>query len=305
MRIGRDSPTTVLPAATPRREPHRLWAAFADAAALILVIDLLLQAIPGHGSIGPIFFHLPGWVPLGRFWPGLLGLAVLLRFGPLVRVAIAVAMWNAIVYLSLLRAGALAGWALPFSYLLALALVPALFVRRRAPLAAIPAALLVLALAHIQTFGHTDYRRPADAIVVFGARAHRDGTPSQALYDRTMTGIALYHEGWAGTLICSGGLNEPDVMRRLALERGVPPGAVVLDPRGVNTAATLRFCRRRGGRFLAVSHSFHNARIKMLAERFGARCYTVPAREPVPLTWEPYFVARECAALAAYYFAVH
>jgi uncharacterized SAM-binding protein YcdF (DUF218 family) len=298
-------PAAVPPLAPPApAEPGRLWVALADAVGLILVLDLALQLVPGHGSIGGIFFYLPPWVPVRRLWPGLFGVGIVLRSAVLIRLAVVVAMWNAVSYVSLLAGGQVRGWALPFSYVLALALTPALFVRRRAPVAALPAALLVLALAHILTFGHTDYRRQADAIVVFGARAYRDGTPSQALYDRTVTGIDLYHAGYAGTLVFSGGLSEPDVMRRLAVERGVPPSAIVLDRRGVNTAATLRFVRRRPGRYLAVSHSFHTARIKMLAERFGIRCYTVPAREPQRLTREPYYVARECAALAAYYFTI-
>jgi len=286
----------------PSPEPHAIWAALADAAAVVLLLDAALGLLrPGHGSIAFVFFHLPRWLPLREAVPAVFALGLLLRVRPVIGAAIAVAGWNAVTYLALRAGGVVVGWAVPFSYLLAMALVPALFVRRRAPAWAVVPAMGALVLGHVLTFGHTNYRRPADAIVVFGARAYADGTPSQALRDRMATGVRLYRQGYADTLILSGGLSEPDVMRRLALDRGVPDSAIVLDCGGVNTAATLDFLRRRGGRYLAVSHSFHSARIKMRAERLGVELVTVPAHEPVPLTGEPYYVARECAAIAAYY----
>jgi len=182
----------------------------------------------------------------------------------------------------------------------------------------VAAAVGALVLMHVLTFGHCDYRRHADAIVVFGARAYIDGKPSQAIYDRTMTGVRLYQQGYAPMLIFSGGGLEPGVMKSIAVGSGVPESAIVLDDTGLNTEATLRFVRggswrqtpagRSGpgktGRILAVSHSFHNARIKMLAERFGMDLVTVPCHEPIPLTGEKFYIARECAAITAYYFTV-
>jgi len=90
---------------------------------------------------------------------------------------------------------------------------------------------------------------------------------------------------------------------------GVPASAIVEDELGVSTEASISSLealaeRHRIGRVLAVSHYFHLARIKMLAERRGLRCFTVPADEgPYPLLGTPYYVLREAAALA-FYFAV-
>ena len=288
----------------------RARAALADAVAWILLLDAALSLLPGHGSIAFIFFDVPAWLPAARLIPPALAVGILLRFRPAVIAAVAIAASNAATYLALRSAGMVSGWGLSLSLVLALGMVPAMFIRRRAPLLAVAGAMGLLVLTHVLTFGHCDYRRRADAIIVFGARAYADGTPSQALYDRTITGIRLYQQGYAPKLIFSGGGAEPAVMRRLALERGVPEAAIVLDQNGVNTAATLRFVRARaasaqgGGRILAVSHSFHNARIKMLAQRFGLDLVTVPCHEPQPLTREPYYVARECAAIAAYYLTV-
>src|SRR6185503_7842801 len=92
--------------------------------------------------------------------------------------------------------------------------------------------------------GKTEYRRHADAIIVFGARAYADGRPSDALADRVRTACQLYHEGWAKKLILSGGpgdgaIHETESMRRLAIQLGIPADAVLLDPQGLNTRATL------------------------------------------------------------------
>lgn len=317
-------------------EPSALWAAGADAIAVILLLDAFIRLLPGRSSLAFVFFHVPAWLPLAPTVPAAIAAGVLLRVRPVVKGAIVLAFCNALAYLALLRTGRLTGSPLPFSYVVALALVPALFVRRRAPLAGVAVAAAGLLLAHVLTFGATDYRRPADAIVVFGAKAQPDGAPSQVLLDRTMTAVALWRAGYAPRLIFSGGHNEPDVMARLAREGGVPASAIVLDRGGLNTAATMGFLCRwhghparvsqgrpgpgqpgesgapRGGtsdgrpassvpRFLAVSNDFHSARIRLLAERLGLDCRTVPAHEPVGLTWRPYFIARECAALPVYY----
>jgi len=60
--------------------------------------------------------------------------------------------------------------------------------------------------------------------------------------------------------------------------------------------------RLRGAkRVLAVSHAYHLPRVKMAYRRAGWDVYTVPAEESRPLTQTPYLVAREVAAVWAYY----
>jgi uncharacterized SAM-binding protein YcdF (DUF218 family) len=176
--------------------------------------------------------------------------------------------------------------------------------------------LILFPLAQMFCFGKTDYRRHADAIVVFGALTYKDGTPSQALADRVNTAITLYKEGRAPVLIFSGGpgagaVSEPEAMRTLALSQGVPAAAIVLDEGGVHTDATVHdtaalFADRGYRHVLAVSHFYHLPRIKMCYQRELARAgqvdvVTVPARESRPLVSMPRFVAREVVALWAYY----
>jgi uncharacterized SAM-binding protein YcdF (DUF218 family) len=158
----------------------------------------------------------------------------------------------------------------------------------------------LLLLLHLFSFGATDYGRPAGAIVVFGARAYADGSPSQALADRMRHGVNLYHQRIAPTLILSGAPDEVPTMKRLALRWRVPEEAIVCDPDGVNSYATLANLKVRN--VVAVSHYYHLARIKLTARRMGIACVTSPCPMAQRLSKEPYFIARECAAFVSYYF---
>jgi vancomycin permeability regulator SanA len=167
------------------------------------------------------------------------------------------------------------------------------------------AASILFPIAQTVFFGVTDYRRPADVIVVFGARAYADGTLSSSLADRVNTGVELYRAGLAPRIVFSGGpgdgaIHETEAMRRAAMERGVPASAIALDPHGVNTEATVRNTARRGERILAVSHFYHLPRIKMTYQRYGVDAWTVPARASA-VTPVAYNVARESVAFWAYY----
>jgi vancomycin permeability regulator SanA len=168
--------------------------------------------------------------------------------------------------------------------------------------------ILALPLVQIIWFGNTDYRRPADAIVVFGARAYADGRPSDALADRVRTGCQLYAAGYAPRLILSGGpgdgaVHEVEAMRRMALGLGVPEEAIVLDRDGLNTRRTVdgleRLSHSGPRRFLAVSHFYHLARIRLACQRAGVEVRTVPARQSYLLRQIPYSMVREVAALWA------
>ncbi len=169
----------------------------------------------------------------------------------------------------------------------------------------------LFAVGQMVCFGRTDYRRDADAIVVFGARAYADGRPSTALADRVRTACALYREGRAPLVVLSGGpgdgaFHETDVMRAIALAGGVPAEAIVIDTDGRSTRATVENAARtlhdRGLRTaLVVSHAYHLPRVRMACDRAGIVAYSVPAQETRVIAAMPLFMAREVAALWAYY----
>lgn len=174
---------------------------------------------------------------------------------------------------------------------------------------------LAFPVAQMFCFGFTDYRRPADAVVAFGARAYADGRLSTALYDRTRTAVALYHAGLAPALIFSGGpgdgaVHETEAMRRFAQKSGVPEAAIFRDEQGLSTQHTVDntvpLFRERGyTRVLAVSQFYHLPRIKLAYLRAGAgtefEVYTVPAERSEILYALPWFMLREVAAFWYYY----
>lgn len=164
-------------------------------------------------------------------------------------------------------------------------------------------------ILQVVCFGSTDYRRPADVIVVFGARAYANGVASSPLADRVRTACELYRAGYAPKLLFSGGpgdgaLDEPHVMSRLAQQLGVPESAIVLDPAGLNTEATARNTRAlmngEAVRVLAVSHFYHLPRIKLAFQRSGLDVWTVPSGTTAR-SQLLYNVPRECVAFWVYY----
>ena len=170
---------------------------------------------------------------------------------------------------------------------------------------------LLFAWGQMLCFGNSDYRRPADAVVVFGARVYADGSPSLALADRVRTAARLVRDGYAPVLVVSGGpgdgaTHEVDAMRELAIAEGVSPEAIVVDRDGWTTRATVVNSRQLLGegdvRVLAVSHSYHLPRIKLSYQQLGIRAYTVPAAETRTLVKLPWFMARESLAFWAHAF---
>ena len=160
-------------------------------------------------------------------------------------------------------------------------------------------------------FGKTDYRRPADAAVVLGARAYADGRPSDALADRVRTACGLYQDGLVRRLIFSGGpgdgaIHETEAMKRMAMGLGVKAEDIWLDKAGVNTQATVKNTETllrqwHASRVLVVSHDYHLPRVKLTYQRAGWDVFTVPAKQSYLLRQTPYNMAREVAALWVYY----
>lgn len=350
--------TTAPPVVTPRFAtwvgPSRFGTAMISRTlAFFLAVFTLLNLLGDRYTPG--FNANQWWIDL-RFFPGFLSIFLLLatavvllayaifpRMAPwratlttlLVGGMGATAILNIFHFIWLLcRGGIRSSFPVPFSLVIAACLTIILIrfarpVRRRIRLrdvfvavTAFAACLVLFPLAQMFCFGYTDYRRSADAILVFGARTYADGKPSAALEDRVLTACHLYHAGYAKVLIMSGGpgdgsTHETEAMRDLAVARGVPVSAILLDRTGLNTEASLRtlvtLAKEKGfHRILAVSHFYHLPRIKMAFERVTAQpspsdgtpvnleLFTVPT-DSNHLTTLPRLVAREVVALWAYY----
>ncbi|MCK6439498.1 MAG: YdcF family protein [Planctomycetes bacterium] len=151
-----------------------------------------------------------------------------------------------------------------------------------------------------------------DVIVVPGAALKNGGAElSDALERRMITAVELYHQGYAPYLFVSGGgegaWSEASAMARWAMERGVPAERIILDEAGLTTRATARNAARmmkaRGmTRALAVSQWYHVARVRLALEQEDIDHSGSDCAHPTFLIREPYFTAREIAALYSYLF---
>jgi uncharacterized SAM-binding protein YcdF (DUF218 family) len=185
---------------------------------------------------------------------------------------------------------------------------------------------LVFPLAQMLFFGTTDYRRPADFAVVFGARVYASGLPSPLLADRIRTGVELYRAGQVPRLLMSGGdgsdgFNEARVMRDMAVAAGVPAARILVDPAGSSTEATVAnvaaLLEAGAGsgiepgaadpgavQVIAVSQAYHLPRVQLAFANAGVDVLTVPAADPEPIGEMPILVAREIPAFWFYYLRV-
>jgi uncharacterized SAM-binding protein YcdF (DUF218 family) len=315
--------------------------------AFALFFSLLTFVNLAGGSLNPgfdgsawwfDFGAAPGWLSAGL--PALLALAALIFAiqpslslgvtGTVLTPAITgcvgvVALFNATQFYSLLVAGRIsAGFPIPFSLLISFGMFaiareswPASQPQPRVRLQPIVAASIGLfalyPLALMVFFGNTNYRRPADVAIVFGARVYKDGRLSDALEDRIRTACGLYRDGLVQRIAVSGGpgngaVTEATAMRNYAINHGVRAVDISVDDGGINTEATVQntipmLHRWHAQRVLVVSHFYHLPRIKLAFQRAGVQVFTVPARQGRLLGQIPFNMAREIAAFWKYYFS--
>ena len=109
----------------------------------------------------------------------------------------------------------------------------------------------------------------ADAIVVFAGGVGESGKAGGGTQERAERAIDLFKGGYASHLIFSTGYTysfpEADQMRALAVQQGVPPEAIVLEPRATDTHQNVAFTdeilrARRWSSVLLVSSPYHMRR---------------------------------------------
>jgi len=170
-------------------------------------------------------------------------------------------------------------------------------IRNTLGLALLAAGLIYTAsLALVLVTSQRDQRLPADAIVVLGA-AQYNGRPSPVLRARLDHALRLYHEKLAPRIIVTGGVGRGDttsealVSRRYLLFRGIPDSAIVVQPQGRSTTASMdavgAWLGARGlHRVLLVSDPFHMFRLRLEAKRTALVAYTSPT-ESSPISDNP------------------
>ncbi len=152
-----------------------------------------------------------------------------------------------------------------------------------------------------------DQRLPADAIVVLGA-AQYNGRPSPVLRARLDHALQLYREGLAPRIVVTGGVGRGDttseatVARHYLIARQVPAGAVIEQPQGRSTQASMTavadwLAGARLNRVILVSDPFHMFRLRLEARRTALEAYTSPT-ESSPISDNPVLELRYLAAEA-------
>jgi uncharacterized SAM-binding protein YcdF (DUF218 family) len=143
-----------------------------------------------------------------------------------------------------------------------------------------------VSLVMVLAVSQLDQRRPVDVIVVLGA-AQYNGRPSPVLKARLDHALGLYRDGVAPLIVVTGGVGRGDTLseaivgRRYLLAHEVPAEAVVAEPEGRTTAASMTavaaWTRTRGlRRVLLVSDPFHMFRLRLEARRTALEAYTSP-----------------------------
>lgn len=144
---------------------------------------------------------------------------------------------------------------------------------------------LVTALYAASRIYHPQMAPAQPVAIVFGAGLRRDGTPTDVLRDRLKTAIDLYRSGKVTQLLMSGDhssdyYNEPEAMRRYALQQGIPAEAILLDSSGLRTYDTCHRARSVFGiqRAILVTQPFHLPRALYTCNQLGIQAIGVPAQ---------------------------
>ena len=143
-------------------------------------------------------------------------------------------------------------------------------------------------LVGIILYGDRDFARPADVIIVLGAGVEADGSVGATFRTRIERGHALWAQGLAPVLICTGGVTGPaaraeaEACRDALLELGVPLSDIYLETSSRNTYENAQYAleivqAQDWENVLVVSSRYHLLRARWLFWRAGQPIYTVPA----------------------------
>lgn len=117
-----------------------------------------------------------------------------------------------------------------------------------------------------------------DCIIVLGCGVKDDGRPSDMLYDRIITGVEAYKMGLSSRIIMSGDHGKADydevgVMKKYAIDLGVPESAIFCDHAGFSTYESIVRAKKIFSveSALIVTQKYHLYRALYDAKRFGIK----------------------------------
>ncbi len=137
----------------------------------------------------------------------------------------------------------------------------------------------------------TEPARLVDAIVVVGGGVGESGKAGSGYQERVQHAVELYRQGRAPRIVFASGytfaLPEAEVMKELAVARGVPAEAILLETKGKNTRdqavrLTALLAQHNWRSLLLVSSPYHMRRAVSTFRKHGPSLTVVPS--PVPLS---------------------
>lgn len=136
----------------------------------------------------------------------------------------------------------------------------------------------------------TDYHHLPDSNValVLGT-SHRlvSGEPNPFFENRISTAASLYHDGKVIHFILSGDnrtqyYNEPMVMKKALLKKGIPETAITLDYAGLRTLDSIVRCKEIFGqdKIMIITQSFHSYRALFISDYYKLDAFALAASGP-------------------------
>lgn len=133
--------------------------------------------------------------------------------------------------------------------------------------------------AQIWSFGTLDKKTDADVIIVLGTKVSGD-KPSPVFAERINHGIWLYKNGYAGSIIFTGGVgkdatvSEAAAAREYAVLQGVDPNDIFIEEASTITEENFfeakKIMDRQGfSSAIVVSDPLHQKRAMLMAEDYG------------------------------------
>ncbi|MCE7946855.1 MAG: YdcF family protein [Chloroflexi bacterium CFX4] len=179
-------------------------------------------------------------------------------------------------------------------------------------LAVLTVGLPLLGATVIYAYGQVDRAAPADVIVILGAGTRYDGTPSFSYARRIRHALALYRQGYAPRLICTGGYtqqrpkSEGAACADMLRANGIPESAIFYEESSRNTEEnalyTYQIMAANGWQsVLIVSDNYHLFRAEAMFRTHGLTVSSSPAQmSSGTLTWQTALrnMFRETAAFA-------
>ena len=172
------------------------------------------------------------------------------------------------------------------------------------------------ATLYIYSKGQADHAAPADVIIVLGSGVRPNGSPSAGHLRRAAHAAALYKQGLAPVVLCTGGFDLPadarteaDVCAELLRQAGVPGAAILTEEISASTEQNAIQAQKVMQAHslttaLVVSDNYHLLRAATVFKAYNIQAVFSPAQiTSGPLDWRSAVFGsyRETFALAWYH----